>query len=50
MNDDCCELELKIVLAGSVSVGKTSLLNNFLEEKNPTETMATIGTEYYTIV
>lgn len=43
------DLVVKVVIVGDISVGKTSLLNNFLNEEKPTDTIATIGTEYFTL-
>lgn len=48
MTDKHFDLAIKIIIVGDVSVGKTSLLNNYQEQEDPTDTIATIGTEYYT--
>lgn len=41
---------MKIIIAGDISVGKTSLLNNYKDIEEPTDTIATIGTEYYSFM
>lgn len=41
---------IKIIIIGDISVGKTSLLNNFLKLENPMNTVATIGTEFKTFL
>ena len=49
MSERHFDMTVKLIIVGDISVGKTSLLKNFKNEENPTETVATIGTEYYSI-
>lgn len=49
MLDKHFDTAIKIIIVGDVSVGKTSLLNNFQGFDDPLDTIATIGTEYHTI-
>lgn len=50
MSDKHFDFSIKLILVGDVSVGKTSLLNNFLNEENPTNTISTIGTEHHSYI
>lgn len=50
MSDWYFDFTVKIIIAGEISVGKTSLLNNFKDLEEPTDTLATIGTEYYSFI
>lgn len=50
MSERYFDITVKLIIVGDISVGKTSLLNNFKEEEDPTNTIATIGTEYYSLI
>lgn len=41
---------MKIVLVGQISVGKSSLLNRFLNKNDPLKTLSTIGAEYHSFI
>lgn len=50
MSERYFDITVKLIIVGDISVGKTSLLNSFKDEEDPTNTIATIGTEYYSFI